>query len=512
MKNSADNPKKTCRDLHRNVMLLAMSTFPTQPRMNTYQDETGQLYLKGLSQLEPHTKYVLNLLAKQKERLDAIVILESAKVREEKPENWGKETATTFFVKRIYQYLGEEEPVDIQVPDPLEELQETVPDQSLYGSREDFPEILTVDLEDPVFFWVAVQKILGSDRRKTVHLYMDMQGGDRNAVSQMNAIAELLIRQNVEIRGRFANDFEPKKAPPLHTIREASREYRTYDLISAMDIFVRYGWGDKLEEYFEKNQGKDTKEKHLTEAIKEASMAISRCNAEGFDHAVRKIERLQEEFENPETITEMDVVYRDIVENYAPLFGAKYRYVAQIRWCLDRNFLQQALTILEAKMPYEFVCSGLIYYQADEKNRERLFRICEKSYRLRDLREHYRMKDLNHYLIKDYCCGDKESQFKDKEGLLIFGLGKARKKEVISLLGVYRKLCRMRNQMNHAAAREYQPGGWHSYMAGKYAEDRNWKEGKENHYEKEIRNFLQRWERLADQVPEAVKSQIVDLG
>ncbi len=79
---------------------------------------------------------------------------------------------------------------------------------------------------------------------------MDMQGGDRNAISQMNAMAELLVRQKVEIQARYANDYEPKKEKPLHTIRDASREYRTYELISAMDIFARYGWGDKLEEYF----------------------------------------------------------------------------------------------------------------------------------------------------------------------------------------------------------------------------------------------------------------------
>ena len=63
---------------------------------------------------------------------------------------------------------------------------------------------------------------------------MDMQGGDRNAVSQMNAIVELLERQGVMIRGRYANDYNPtRKERPLHTIREVSKEYRTYDLISA---------------------------------------------------------------------------------------------------------------------------------------------------------------------------------------------------------------------------------------------------------------------------------------
>lgn len=212
---------------------------------------------------------------------------------------------------------------------------------------------------------------------------MDMQGGDRNAISQMNAIVELLVRQKVEIQARYANNYEPKKEKLLHTIRDASREYRTYELISAMDIFARYGWGDKLEEYF-RNEGKNpTKEKKLAEAIKEASLAISRCNGDGFDRAVEKIQGLEKEFEDSKFKTEMDVVYQDIKENYAPLFNPKYRYVEQIRWCLDRRFLQQAYTIFEAKMPYEFVNSGLIYYmtkKASTEEKEKFFEECNKLY------------------------------------------------------------------------------------------------------------------------------------
>lgn len=377
---------------HENVVLLAMSTLPRNPEINTYQVEDeekwGQtLYFKSFSQMEPHTKYVLYQLAARKERLDRIVILESKKVREEKSEDWGDETATSLFEKRIKKYLGSDEKIEVQdkLTDRLEELTETEIKPSFYQGSEDFPEFISINLDDPVFFWDAVQKILGNNKSKkrSIHLYMDMQGGDRNAISQMNAIVELLVRQKVEIQARYANNYEPKKEKLLHTIRDASREYRTYELISAMDIFARYGWGDKLEEYF-RNEGKNpTKEKKLAEAIKEASLAISRCNGDGFDRAVEKIQGLEKEFEDSKSKTEMDVVYQDIKENYAPLFNPKYRYVEQIRWCLDRRFLQQAYTIFEAKMPYEFVNSGLIYYmtkKASTEEKEKFFEECNKLY------------------------------------------------------------------------------------------------------------------------------------
>ena len=75
--------ENTEQDKHENVMLLAMSTLPFQPKVNTYQvkKDDEALYFKSLSQMEPHTKYVLQMLAACGERLNRIVILESSKAR-----------------------------------------------------------------------------------------------------------------------------------------------------------------------------------------------------------------------------------------------------------------------------------------------------------------------------------------------------------------------------------------------------------------------------------------------
>lgn len=518
-----DNVKKAVAAGHENVMLLAMSTLPKQPKVNTYQfrEKGGMVYFKSFSQMEPHTKYVLHMLGKKGEKLDRIVILESGEVRRERLDQWGKETATTLFVKRLWNYLGRYKPINISLKDELEELQETPADLELYQNH--FPKVYRIKLEKPVYFWKAVQAIRGAGG--PVHLYMDMQGGDRNAVSQMNAIAELLVRQQVSIKGRFANDFEPKREKPLHTIREAGKEYRTYELISAMDIFSRYGWGDKLQQYFQGNYQRDSWEQTLIEAIKDASMAISRCSPDGFDRAVRRIEAINEEKETKKagsvsgvkTVSEMDVVYQDIYQNYENLLGQTYRYVAQIRWCLDKQFLQQALTILEAKMPYEFVHSGLLYYLKKGDDRTKLLRNCEEMYlklKERNPKETYRMKDLNHYLIKDYCKQYSKERdrnvFVDPLNLFTFGLGDARREEVYALLDKYRTLCQLRNQMNHAAVGEHAPDGFFSYMKQKYKNDPNWQKQKNAKYEKRIRNFLNEWEQLANQVPEKVRNQVDD--
>lgn len=49
MNKDVKSSEKKNRKQYRNVMLLAMSTLPSLPQMNTYQDAKERFYLKGLS-------------------------------------------------------------------------------------------------------------------------------------------------------------------------------------------------------------------------------------------------------------------------------------------------------------------------------------------------------------------------------------------------------------------------------------------------------------------------------
>ena len=71
------------KDKHDNVILISMSILPAAPKYNTYQikGKGVDLYFKSITQMEPHTKYVLYKLASVNETLDRIVILESKQAR-----------------------------------------------------------------------------------------------------------------------------------------------------------------------------------------------------------------------------------------------------------------------------------------------------------------------------------------------------------------------------------------------------------------------------------------------
>lgn len=500
-----------------NVLLLSMSTLPFSPRMYGYQTSDGKYQFNGITQLEAGTKYVLSMLANEGKKLRRIVIMATKETREmqktEQGDRWNNKTAVAFYRDRIIDFCRGENNNNLGQKDVVEETR--VIDKVHYtdGELEALFCIVPIDKDDQgTFFWNVIKKIKGERKDARINLYMDMQGGDRNAIAQMNAIVELLKDQNVKIKGRYAIRFNNNME--IQPISEVGGNYKTYDLITAMQVFKRYGWGQELIDYF--GPQKNDRDKSLVEAIQEASDAIRLCDVNGFDMAVGKIGRLAADFgDNYET--QLDIVFQDIKEDYGVLLDvengkAKCRYVEQIRWCLKKGFVQQALTILEAKMPHEYVNNGFIYYCDDEKKREDILKnfrdIYEAKYKEKDS---YKMQDLNHYFIRYYPYDAKpEDVIEIKYGC------DARK--INKHLGKYRQLCKKRNNANHAlSSGNRNEDGFFLYMQSQYTDDPNWSgQGQAlGSLEEEISEFLEDFEKIAALVAAenpALADRIIDLS
>lgn len=502
------NEKQRKIDLQENVLLLSMSTLYREPDVNTYhiKEDDKNWYFKGISQLEAHTKYVISKLKSMDKQLHRIVILESKETFTEKPEKWYGETAVSFYKKRINEFIGVERGLLIECATLLEKEDEhkDLKETSVKYNKEIL--FCDIDISVDTYFWEAVESIR-SKRDHEVNLYIDMQGGDRNTIAEMNAIVELLKEQNVNICGRYANDFAPGKK--LHTIREVSKEYRTYDLITAMDVFKKYGWGKELVEYF-KNEESTSRNKRLVDAIQKASAAISLCDVDRFDDAIQTIASLESEFTtNSQTRTQLDVVYEDIRRDYKPLINAEYRYIAQIEWCLEKNFIQQAITIFEAKMPYEYVNSGLIYYMTKEElktKKDEFYNDCLNEYNTLGNTK-FKMLDLNHYIVKTDLRGKKLDKYK-RIGMT----NKRDRQKVIQSIIKYKDICNKRNSVNHVGSSKMSANGVAQHLKSNDPNNQCWKTVELDNITQEIRGFLYDWKKIADRVPKNVKEKVVDLS
>ncbi len=373
----------------KNVLLLSMSTLPYNMAVHNYyfiekNGERRDFY--GYSQLEPITKMLIRQLNDQGKKLDKIVIMTSwealTKLSEKVP---GKCAAVPFYLQRICEFLSngnnddDQDRIyfakmsDAKYKGSKEYMEQVKSYLSKYAFSGDADTIslndISVDIvklyeegtgtkkeEIKIFFEVIdCIKSVGDD----INLYLDMQGGDRNAIAQMNAIVNLLEDQGVRTEARYAIQYDSNKVE--HPINEVSEKYSAYQLIGAMQAFKKYGRGQSLIDYFETK--KTNQDKEVLEAIEHASDAIRLCDMNEFDKAVSKIEQIRKKREHrkEEKKTELDIVFEDIQKDYEKLFGqGKGMYIAKIKWCLEKGFLQQALTIIESKIPEYLYQRGII--------------------------------------------------------------------------------------------------------------------------------------------------------
>ena len=394
-----------CKDNEKNVLLFAMSTLPVNPSVNIYKyDYDGEeWFFNGISQLEPGTKLVLSLLEKQRKKLDKIVILASYKASNDKYNINGKNISSVDFYKnRIMEYIHKDKAKE-EVGDSCK--QHYIGDNYSDIVEDDFFSIIDTD-NNSEYLIDAVNAVRGYKPCK-VNLYIDVQGGYRTLITQMNSVIELLKKEDVTIKNRFVTNYI--KGEQIHEIIEVSKEYEVANLVTAMTIFRRYGRGDELSKFFidyEKNSHETKeREKDLSGLIKKASDAIQLCDVNSFDDVIKDVANLRNKF-NTEDKSIYGIVCKEIIDDYEPLINTiedkgVNKYITQIKWCLDKGFIQQALTIIESKMPERIL--KYCVFKDDIKNEKLKYGISVKV-------------DTNtekpFYVMGDYVCNSDEKQKK----------------------------------------------------------------------------------------------------
>ena len=376
-----------CNKVVLNVLMLNMSTFPQSKEEHRYKfsEKEYEFECSAESQLVPVTKLLIAKLGKeQKSCLQKIVIMATEETLcVSKPEIWGDDVSPcSFYLSKVgdkavsaselkQDWIGDKKETEI----------------SVNGRKIG---VVLVKKQTPVsmaFYQNVIQTMKGNGQ---VNLYMDMQGGDRNAITQANAIVSLLKNQGIKLCGRFAIDFNRNRKENNETnpIKCVDEEYKTYDFLSAMEIFRRYGKGEALLEFLEnrrksgENQGRETesseydeRDKELITVIEDISDAIRLCDMDGFEAALTMIGGLKNKFKSEslsgsqeseqgniiQEVTEFDLVFSDIYDDYKEILPAAgtSKIVKQITWCRKKGLLQQALTIIESKMPKE-ICNKFL--------------------------------------------------------------------------------------------------------------------------------------------------------
>lgn len=497
--------EKNMRNKNENVLLLSMSTLgKCEQSFYNYNKDKKNYKFVGYSQLEAGTKVMLNKLLDNHEMLDRIIIIHSKECAEFFDEEKHKEkiegcykalgweadcqtplSANSFYKNRIFNYFegagkfenGEHETWNEGLKEyknrDIKELMQFVP---MYKEGKENQEDIFTCLPE------VCARILGKAEPEKVNLWVDTQGGRRNETFVMNCVINMLRIRKVNICEYYAVDYAQGKE--WNPVVDVTLNNIILDLVSGMDMFISVARADKLEEYYK--QYKDQKnldeipEDIIIDKIREVSDAIAICNMEMFEEKLKELRHEIEKYRNDKS-QEADPIFmhliKDLEKEYQPLFKKNLRISGEIRWCLNHNLYQQALTLTESCLPTQIFDEILSY---DEKEVKKQIKNIKNRVRKNgdSLISEYKYDDVDHLVFGKWCdlepkniyqmnkrkyinCKtynkNNHNTYNENNYKIYFTVNTRSRKcltenELKKLIEKYIDVKKMRNQINHGAA------------------------------------------------------------
>ncbi len=316
------------------------------------------------------------------------------------------------------------------------------------------------------------EKLLSRIARKDkynekVNIYLDVQGGARTDGHVRSAVLSLLNNdenKNVKLEQVIAIDYFRGNA--VNPIIDETKHYKITDLVSGMNAFIDYGkanqlvktWNEleKLEKPDSKNKFvKNRRIKNIIQLMQDVDYSLSLCDV---DSLTENIEALYSELEKPIRVKDSNeefirVMRSDIKKDYEEIFDEKGKadILGLIKWANRKGFIQQAITLIESKMPGEMVKDGYFSYCRDVEHKEEACKdIIKSKLDLGD--KNYKTDDMDYYLFQKLPVGKYKNDNQEKENKEKYW-EKIRYKiynDDETIAGIYAKIWELRNTTNHA--------------------------------------------------------------
>ena len=216
-------------------------------------------------------------------------------------------------------------------------------------------------------------------------LHADMTGGYRHASMMMLAVLQLLTSITTQEAkssfaiGRILYANAPIKNEKHEIIRQGTVDdvteiQRMMTLITGANEFVNYGSVKAIEAYFENRPGESMMPelRALLTAMRRFSEAINVCQVSAIRRELKNLAQNIDVFQSAaEALSQeepghvQERLFSSITETIRKEYGSILKEQASnidiIQWCLDKGFLQQALTLCTEWLPSEIVDRHIAY-------------------------------------------------------------------------------------------------------------------------------------------------------
>lgn len=214
-----------------------------------------------------------------------------------------------------------------------------------------------------------------------VRLYMDTTGGPRNAAMILLVISRIMAYHGITVRGVYYSSLKRiDNVPKEITVHRILDVYNLFDMIAGFEEFKLFGSAKKLNEYFDdedaspsKDEAIDSSTHQLLAAMDGFSEAINISSRGAFEKSIASLDEslalvkasARDDSRSKSFDQELvELLQQPIEESYAELLEHHHNdtsdELAYIDWCLDHDYLQQALTLFCEYVPEYVVDKGII--------------------------------------------------------------------------------------------------------------------------------------------------------
>lgn len=233
---------------------------------------------------------------------------------------------------------------------------------------------------------VAYKKILPASSK--IRLYIDTSGGFRNAAMIFLILGRIMSYLGIEVADVFYTSWKEGNCS-VHPIKDT---YELLDLVAGFEEFKLYGSAKKLNAHFKANQvdedgleSSDSGNKEnnnssiheLLSAMDSFSEAINISSRGSFEKSIKRLDEslalVRSTTDNPSANKNFDqelveLLQDPIEQSYDTLLDHHRNNtsdeLAYIDWCLEHDYLQQALTLFCEYVPEYALEKGIIEIDA----------------------------------------------------------------------------------------------------------------------------------------------------
>lgn len=200
-----------------------------------------------------------------------------------------------------------------------------------------------------------------SEQDKVI-LHADMTGGFRHASMMMLAVMRLMQYQGVEIGHVVYSNYN--QVSKEGTVQEVSDVYHMFDLIAGAEEFATFGSVKTISTYFN-NRKRTAGLDSLIKSMENFAEAVKLTRRKDFDEAIGVLHSSLRNFDKVRNTgdlndTLMGLLEKRVKQDYSHLFSKEKDSLTPIEWCLEHDYLQQALSLYTESIPDFLFSSGIL--------------------------------------------------------------------------------------------------------------------------------------------------------